>query len=338
MKIFHRALGSWGRVSFVCATVWCLCCVTLQGSASAQDETLEDLLTQVGAEYAEPYSEAFIHAFGANQNSNLYSTAHIPWEGLTFGVGLKVMGSYLNEEDQTFRKVVRIDDLGVIDPALDGQSGTAVLYGPTIFGDTETDGKIDVYANGILVGSFEGISGFWDTRWVPLATPEVSVGGIVGLKATLRYFPPIQMGDFGKTDYLGFGLQWSPNGLLTDFPVDLMVGFFNQGLNVENTQGLGEDNLIDSSASSYFVAASKSWPALTLYGGFAIESSEMTVSYFYPGDEDFPDLAQNVKFKVDGRQEKRFTVGVTLDILLNLNLEAGFGDLSTYSAGLMFGF
>jgi hypothetical protein len=41
---------------------------------------------------------------------------------------------------------------------------------------------------------------------------------------------------------------------------------------------------------------------------------------------------------VDGRQESRFTIGLTLDILLDLNLEAGFGDMTTYSAGLMFGF
>lgn len=305
--------------------------------APAVADSLQQLLEQVGAEYAEPYSEAFIHAFGSNQNSNLYSTAHIPWQGLTFGVGIKVMGTYLNEEDQTFRKVVRIDDLGAIDPAFDGQSGTAVLYGPTIFGDTETDGKIDVYADGLLLGSFDAIPGFWDTRWVPLATPEVHVGGILGLKATIRYFPSVQMGDFGKSQYLGYGLQWSPNGLLENMPVDLMIGFFNQGLDVENTQGRGQDKLIDSSASSFFVAASKSWPALTLYGGFAIEDSEMEVSYYYE-DEAFPELTQNVNFTVKGRQEKRFTVGVTLDILLQLNLEAGFGNLSTYSAGLMFGF
>lgn len=335
MSLFDRAPGSRRRAVVAGALTLCLCCTTWTGPAAA--DSLQQLLEQVGTEYAEPYSEAFIHAFGANQNSNLYSTAHIPWQGLTFGVGIKFMGTYLNEEDQTFRKVVRIDDLGAIDPALNGQSGTAVLSGPTIFGDTDTDGTIDLYANGILVGSFDGIPGFWNTRWVPLATPEFSVGGIVGLKATIRYFPPYEYGDLGKTKYMGYGLQWSPNGLLNEFPVDLMIGFFNQSLDVENTQGLGQDKLIDSSANSVFLAASKSWPALTLYGGFAIESSDMKVSYFYE-DVDFPDLTQNVSFQVDGRQEKRFTLGVTLDILLKLNLEAGFGDLSTYSAGLMFGF
>ncbi len=312
-----------------------LCLTVTVDTARATD--LQQLIEQVGAEYGEAYSSPFIHAFGPNQNSNLYSTASIPWSGLTFGVGIKVMATNLNEADQTFQKVVRIDDLGDLDPALAGQSGTAVMSGPTIFGDTETNGKVDVYSSGIFLGTIEGIPGFWDTRWVPMFTPEISIGGIVGLKATVRYFPSMKLGDIGNSEYLGYGLQWSASGLLEDLPVDLMIGFFTQGLDVENTQGLGEDKLIESNANSYFLAVSKSWPAMTIYGGFAIESSDMKVAYYFE-DPDFPDLAQDVSFSVDGRQDSRFTVGINLDILLNLNLEAGFGDMTTYSAGLMFGF
>jgi hypothetical protein len=317
------------------ALIVCLCLTGAMDTAQATD--LQQLIEQVGSEYGEAYSSPFIHAFGPNQNSNLYSTANIPWSGLTFGVGIKVMATNLNEEDQTFQKVVKVENLGDLDPALEGQSGTAVMSGPTIFGDTETDGRVDIYASGVFVGSIDGIPGFWDTRWVPMATPEVYIGGIFGLKASLRYFPSMKLGDIGKSEYLGYGLQWSASGVLEDFPIDLMVGFFTQSLDVENTQGLGEDKLIDSDASSYFLAISKSWPAMTVYGGFAVESSEMKVSYYFY-DPDFPALAQDVSFSVDGRQDQRFTVGLTLDILLHLNLEAGFGDMTTYSAGLMFGF
>jgi hypothetical protein len=304
---------------------------------TAQATDLQQLIEQVGPVYGEAYSSPFIHAFGPNQNSNLYSTANIPWGGLTFGVGIKVMATNLNEADQTFRTVVRVDDLGDLDPGLAGQSGTAIMSGPTIFGDTETNGRVDLYASGIFVGSIEGIPGFWDTRWVPMATPEAYIGGIFGLKASLRYFPSMKLGDIGKSEYLGYGLQWSASGVLEDFPIDLMVGFFTQSLDVENTQGLGEDKLIDSNASSYFLAISKSWPAMTVYGGFAIESSDMKVSYYFE-DPDLPALAQDVSFSVDGRQDQRFTLGLTLDILLKLNVEAGFGDMTTYSAGLMIGF
>jgi hypothetical protein len=40
---------------------------------------------------------------------------------------------------------------------------------------------------------------------------------------------------------------------------------------------------------------------------------------------------------LDGEQDFRFTVGGTLDFGLQLNVEAGIGKMSTYSAGLMFG-
>lgn len=335
MRLFSRS----GRVPGAAFIVGALAvCLVLAGWAdNARANSLQQLLEQVGTEYAEAYSSPFIQAFGPLQNSNLYSTASIPWEGLTFGIGIKVMASHLNEADQTFRKVVQVDDLGILDPSLAGQTGTAVIHGPTIFGDTETDGQVDIYANGLLLGTLEGIPGFWDTLWVPLATPEVYIGGLVGLKFTLRYFPSMEMGDFGTTEYLGYGLSWNANGLLKDLPIDLMVGFFQTSLNVENTQGLGEDNLIDSEASSYFVAISKSWPSLTVYTGFSIEDSKMDVTYYYE-DVDIPDLTQNVNFSVEGTQKNRFTVGVTLDVFLDLNVEAGFGDMSTYSAGLMFGF
>ena len=339
MRLFCRSRRFPGRTGFVgdCLSVLLMVCLCLGISAeSARADSIQQLMERVGPEYGEAYASPFIHAFGPNQNSNLYSTAEIPYAGLNFGIGVKVMGTYLNEADQTFRKVVHIDDLGDYDPGNNfpnwhGESGTAVMSGPTIFGDTETPGRIDlVTPDGIF--SFEGIPGFWDTRWVPLATPEAYIGGLVGLKFTLRYLPPVTVGDFENTKYMGYGLQWSASGVLENLPIDLMVGFFRTSLEVENTQNKGHEKLFDSKANSYFLAISKSWPAMTVYGGFAIEDSEMTVTYYNA------DFDTNVDFKVEGRQKKRFTVGLTLDILLELNVEAGFGDMSTYSAGLMFGF
>ena len=197
MRLFSRSGRVPGKAACIVGAL-AVCLVLTGGVDNARADSLQQLLEQVGSEYAEAYASPFIHTFGPNQNANLYSTAHIPWTGLTFGIGVKVMTTNLNEADQTFQKVVQIPDLGILDPALSGQSGTAVMSGPTIFGDTETDGKIDVYANGVLAGTLEGIPGFWDTRWVPLATPEAYIGGIAGLKFTLRYFPSMEMGDFGK--------------------------------------------------------------------------------------------------------------------------------------------
>jgi len=106
--------------------------------------------------------------------------------------------------------------------------------------------------------------------------------------------------------------------------VDIMVGFFNQQLKV--------GSLIDSNASTIFAGVSHDFSPVTLYGGLAAETSDMTVAYTFVEED------QDVSFEVDGRQKSRFTLGATLDILLKLNLEMAYGKMATYSAGLMFGF
>lgn len=284
-------------------------------------ENLEELLVQVGEEYAVSYSSPFLYAFGPNQNSGMYQTAHIPWGGLTFGFGVKVMATHLNEDDQVFSKNIENVDLGDYDSDYDGQTGNIVMNGPTIFGDTETNGTVTGYLHGIPVFQNETIPGLIKSDFVPLATPEAYIGGVFGLKATLRYFPEMDLSDYGKTKYLGYGLQWSPNGLIEGLPVDLMVGFFTQELKV--------GTLIETSAETYFVGASKQFSLIRVYGGFAKDKSDMKVAYVFEED------GSNVGFSVDGRQESHFTIGMAISLL---NVEMNAGDLTTYSAGLMLGF
>ncbi len=287
-------------------------------------DSLEDLLEQVGEDYAVSYTSPFLYAFGPNQNSGMYQTAHIPWGGLTFGFGVKVMATHLNVADQSFSKNIENVDLGDFDSDYAGDVGNVVMSGPTLFGDTETNGTITGYLHGIPVFRQETIPGLIDTRFVPLAAPEAYIGGIFGLKATVRYFPELEMGEYGKTKYFGYGLQWSPNGVLPTLPFDVMVGFFDQELKV--------GTLLETNAKTYFVGASKDFSLLRVYGGFAKDSSDMSVSYQYDAD------GSNVSFAVDGTQEKHMTLGVALNFLLGLNLEMNAGDLTTYSGGLMLGF
>ncbi len=284
-------------------------------------ENLEELLEQVGEEYAISYSSPFLYAFGPNQNSGMYQTAHIPWGGLTFGIGIKVMATNINQDDQTFSKNIEGVNLGDYDPAYEGQVGNVVMSGPTIFGDTETNGTVTGYVHGIPVFQQETIPGLVKSDFVPLATPEAYIGGVFGLKATVRYFPEMDLSDYGKTEYLGYGLQWSPNGIIKGLPIDLMVGFFTQELKV--------GTLLETNAETYFIGASKQFSLLRIYGGYAKDSSDMKVAYIYDGD------GSSVGFGVDGRQENHFTIGTAISIL---NVEMNTGDLTTYSAGLMLGF
>ena len=311
--------------------LWLLVAVlVVSGPAVAQDddENLEELLTQVGEAYATAYVAPLIHSFGANQNSALYHTAAIPRSRLTFSIGVKFMGTYLSEDDQTFRRVIRDVDLDEFfdlqpgDPG-HGQTGDVVIEGPTAVGNDEEPGTLTGYVAGLPVVQQEGIAGVVETRWVPLVAPEFSVGGVAGLRGTVRWLPEIDAGDYGKTKYLGYGLQWSANSVLPTLPVDVMVGFFNQQIDV--------GTIIETDASSLFLAASRSFGLATVYGGVAKESSSMTVSYTEEGS------GESIDFEVDGENEARFTLGATLNLGAKLNAEVGFGSLTVVSAGLMFG-
>jgi hypothetical protein len=307
-------------------------------AASAQDleeQDLEELLQQVGPEYAEAYISPFIHAHGANQNSALYNTAAIAGTGLHISFGVKVMATNINEDDQTFRKVVDNVPLGDIlpdDPIYDpwrNDTATLLLEGPTVFGRTDVNGTITAYVDGVPIYETEGIPGLVDTRWVPLFAPQVTVGTFYGVSGTLRWFPEIDLSDYGKTNFFGWGLQWGVNTVLPELPVDVMVGYFRQNLDV--------GDLLKTSAHSLFAAASKSFTLITLYGGLAAEKSDMDVKYTFEGVDDLVD-ATEIAFSVEGKQTARITLGATLNVLGGLNVEYAYGDLSTFSAGLMVGF
>jgi len=135
----------------------------------------------------------------------------------------------------------------------------------------------------------------------------------------------MSMGDMGDLSYMGFGAAYGVSNLMPTLPFDTSVGMFFQNLDI------GES--LKTSASSFYVAVSKSFTVATLYAGAAKESSSMEVNYTFIGDDQNTDI----NFKVDGLQGGRGTIGATLDLGVMLNAEIGFGKLTTYSAGLLFG-
>ncbi len=317
MKRFHIGVLTLGFIM--------LSIVGQPQQARAQD--LEELLEEVGEAYATGYITPFIEGFGTGMNSNLYSTASIPKIRLTFGFGLKAMAASMHEDDKMFSSLVEDIPLADYLPAgtpYSSGSGDIWMEGPTVFGSDETPGYLRAMVNGVTVYETETIEGLYESNYVPFAAPEAYVS-IMNVRATIRYLPSIDLGDYGEITYMGYGLQYSADGLLPLLPVSLMGGFFTQKLEV--------GSILEARATSMFVSASKTFGILTAYTGLAIESSEMDVEYTFESDSGDIDVA----FEVDGQQGSRMTLGGALNLGIKLNAEVAFGKLRTYSVGLMFG-
>ena len=322
------AKKSWGFRGLLLPLI-AVTALVLSGVAQAEDD-LEELLEDMSGTYAQGYLAPLVTGFGINQNSALYHTAHIPGSSLTVSVGLKVMGTKLSDDDKTFSKVKQVtldEDYGYSPGDTGyGEEATLVMTGPTVFGSEDEGGEVTVYYHGLPVygEDLPDLTGLIESDFVPLAMPQVTVGGIMGAEATLRWLPDIEVQDGVKVKLMGFGLAASANYWLPTLPVDVKVGFFSQSLDV------GE--YVETEASSLYIAASKDFSMLTVYGGLAKESSSMDVSYTYSETD------EEITFESDGVQESRMTLGATLNLGMKINAEVGLGDLTCYSAGIVFGF
>ena len=322
MTAFSRNKGRLLAAISLLALAWAM-------PAMAGEESLDEMLEDVGQAYAEGYLSPLIHGFGINLNTGLYHTAAIPRTRITFNFGVKAMAAKIHDDDKTFRVVQTVDLSDYLEPGDTGygEQGKLVFEGPTVFGDDTEEGTMTAYYHGIPVLTEELITAVASMDYVLLAAPELSVGGIAGLEATLRWLPTMKAGDLGEISYMGFGASYNVSQYFPVLPLDAKVGLFFQNLDV------GES--LSSSASSYYVAVSKSLtPLFTAYGGVAMESSSMDVSYTWVRD----DTETDISFSVDGAQSGRATLGATVSLGLKLNAEVNFGKMTTYSAGLLFGF
>lgn len=307
------------------AALGLLALLALGAVTTATAGDLQGEIEKVGETYARAYLAPFMYSFGPNLNSGIFHTAAIPKSRLTLDFGVKAMGTKLNDADKAFSVVINDVDLHDYDSSVvAGTMGDIVMSGPTIYGNDETEGSVAGYVDGMQVFSNATITGLVESSLAPMAVPQASLGGIAGLRVTVRYLPEIDAGDVGKVKLFGFGGSWSANSVMPTLPVDVIVGYFKQSFDV--------GTLVNAEATSMYVAASRSFSLLTLYGGYAKESSEMTIAYA-PDDG-----SAGVSFTVDDGQESRLTVGATLNVLAKLNVEMGHGDLTTYTAGLLFGF
>ncbi|MGD0035862.1 MAG: DUF6588 family protein [Bacteroidota bacterium] len=161
---------------------------------------------------------------------------------------------------------------------------------------------------------------------VPLPMPQLNLGLPFGLEFMLRYFPTTSYQNYGKFSYMGFGLRYDIDQWIPLCPVDLAVHFMTQKLTFKSSS---DQDIFTGKATAYGIEVSKKLFILTLYGGFQMESSTLTVAdYTYSGDDPTLQGLTVNGFEIKGSDKSRFTVGARL-LLLFINVHADYSFATT---------
>jgi len=314
---------------------------------SAQDDDISEKARRFVGENGRNYLKPAVSVFSANLNSGLYHTADVH-KILGFEIGLVGMLAPIPAGKKTFIALapdtIRTDsrlyiagrdyDKNITTPtALGPGNGAKVYYKQGAPGDPPI---------------FE-FPGGGDLKYVPLLSPQLSVGAPLGTELILRWVPEIRLGkEVGKLRFLGLGLrhsisQWLPGASPMEmptggaFPLDLSANFMFQEFVLVDSAG---GDFFKTKAYSLGFQASKKLSILTLYTGVAYENASTDISYTYRPSSGYspglPQAAVDVRFPdMKGDNDFRATLGISLKLVfLDLFADYSFASQPVASAGV----
>jgi len=299
-----RFLVRTGSILLLCAILF---------SPSQSQNTFEQTIEQLSSDNVQGFIQPMLDSFGANMNSGFPGSARIKTRGLTFRVQFIGIGTLIGDAEKTYMATP---------PAPFAQDPVETA---TVFGGEGTSVQ---HQSGI---QYKFQNGQVDTRVMPFAVPQLTVGDVFGTQLSFRYAPIPSIDDFPEINLFGLGVRHSVSQYLPHVPLDLAAGVFYQTLSI--------GDLIDSKAFALTAQASKTFLVLTLYGGLQYETADVNLSYTYtgplpPGDQS----NRNISLDLKGENRFRLTTGVGLSLgILHLHTDVSFGKVTVLTAGLGFG-
>ncbi|MBN2367355.1 MAG: hypothetical protein JXL67_14400 [Calditrichaeota bacterium] len=281
----------------------------IAGNYSSSQAQLEDLITRYAGENGEEYVKPLITAFGANLNSGLYRSAHVPKIGLHFNIALNGMVAVFSDDQRTFTATTT----GYFYP-LDEVETSTVVGDPEGATVTSPSGAEYVFPGG------------YDMKSFMIAAPTITVGSIFGTEASLRYFKATLSEDIGDLTLLGLGIRHSLSQYIPLSPLDIAAGFFYHQFKISD--------IVKSNVTSIHAEVGKSFPVINLYGGMAYETNKATLDYTFDTGIETAD----VSLDVSGENKFRVILGVGFNFtLLHINLDYNIGQQQVLNAGLSIG-
>ncbi|MEA3474868.1 MAG: DUF6588 family protein [Candidatus Cloacimonadota bacterium] len=331
-------------------------------------DDLEETLQELSEDAAKSYVNPVVSAFGSNLNGGWYHKApKSKIFGIDIEIGVVFMGTLFDADNKTFStegsfrfnrnqaEELTVDLPSAIQDsvinAIITQDFDVGIYGPTIVGDKKDSVKIEFYSEDVTYNSPSGdtatvnvpgkviplpVKGLLgEVPALPLFAPQLSVGTVFGTQAVLRYVPAIEIENLGEFNYFGFGIQHNPKVWLPiSIPVDISASFFTQSMEI--------GDVASANATAFGLNVSKTFGVkmlnLTPYGGYMYENSSMEFNYDYAIDTPAGPSTQEISFKLDGENESRITVGLSLRLgVLNLNVDYNMAKYNSVTAGVGFG-
>jgi len=269
---------------------------------TAQD--IEDLVSNYNDENAYGYLEPLSEVFGADMNSGWFRNAYINHMKFQLYFGIVTTSGLIKNNQKTFH-------------AVSPYGGT--VEAPTIFGSNEPV-RVD-RPNGLAENFPGGIS----MNILPLAVPQLSLGGLYGTEVSFRYFAIDVSDEVGKMDLFGWGIRHSISQYFDALPVDIAVGYYSQSFKL--------GSYVDAKLSLITAQTDYTIGILDFYGGLGYELNKM--DFEYVTDDETNEKAnhhyENSPF--------RFIAGINLNLgVFKLHGDYNLSASSVFSLGMGLGF
>ncbi|HEY6953317.1 MAG TPA: DUF6588 family protein, partial [Bacteroidota bacterium] len=249
--------------------------ITASAVSLAQNDISAQLTKLLDAN-ATGYMEPFASALGADLNSGLYHSADLH-SVLGFDIGLKVGYSTVPSDHRTFDFMLPNQIKFGVATLNAGTDYDQIVAGSPTFAGGKTGIPVVVKQSSpqvLLRGQtiFTTPGGF-DYPHLPLIAPQAAIGLPFGIEVIGRFLPSTKVGDAGKVNFAGFGLRYDIDQFIPFCPVDLAVHFMTQKATLNDNGG---KKVLSLSGTAFGGEVSKSLLLFTIYGGFQIESSNLT--------------------------------------------------------------
>lgn len=248
------------------------------------------------------FTQPAVDIFSGMVNTGLHNEISIP-QKLYFKIDVLASAAIISEKQKTFK--------GKTDDTFAPYQEATV---PTIVGPNV---PVSITGNGGAQFIFPGGLGI---SYVPVMTPQLTVGGIYGTELLVRFMGIDIKDKIGKLQFLGFGLRHDIGQYFTKGKVDLSFGYYFQNFKVAS--------YLNNTNNYFELAAGKSFGILDLYAMLGYQVSDMHVTYKNSDEEN------DIDFTLKANSPLRGGIGVGLDFnLFHLFFEGHYANQLVATAG-----